>query len=413
MTRLTKVATLAGSILQQMPDIGKWQRRFLLLLFPLWLSIRGRHNFANLARYGKYREGAYRNNFAKPFDWLIFNRILCQQFLGDNMILAFDPSYITKSGKHTDGVDKFWSGCAGQAKRGLEISGVAAVDIDSKVALHLTAFQTLPRSEGQSLLDYYAQGIIKRQAELKKISHRVVADAYFSKAPFVDQLTKAGFELVSRLRTDARMRYLFEGQVRKGRGRPKQFDGFVDARKLRHEVFVECGSDMEEKWIAYTAVINIPSWKRLARVVIIHHLDDESQVTSHRIFVSSDTELSGEMMLIMYPARFQQEFLYRDAKQDLGLEHCQAYSVAKIDFHVNASLTVGSLAKAAHHLAKDKESEIDDSFKPGPFSIADVKTEYVNEHHAFRILSMFNVDVNTVLIKKLLPKIRDYGKRTG
>jgi hypothetical protein len=33
----------------------------------------------------------------------------------------------------------FWSGCAGQAKRGLEFSGLAAVDLEDKTALHFLA----------------------------------------------------------------------------------------------------------------------------------------------------------------------------------------------------------------------------------------------------------------------------------
>ncbi len=387
-----------------MPEIGKWQRQFLLLLFPLWLSIRGRYNFANLARYGCYRERTYRNNFAKRFDWLTFNRILCQQNLGGNTILAFDPSYIAKSGKHTDGVGKYWSGCAGQVKHGLEINGIAAVDVDTNTALHLTAFQTLPRREGQTLLDFYAEGIIKRKDELQKISRTVVADAYFSKAPFINKLTAADLDVVSRLRTDARMRYLYKGPPSSGRGRPKQYDGMVQPRELRPEVFAKCGSDPDGKWIAYTAIVNIPAWGSLARVVIIHQLDEDAKITSHRIFVSTNTELTGEEVLVYYPARFQQEFLYRDAKQELGLDQSQAYSAAKIDFHVNTSLTVGSLAKVAHHLSDPEQRGL-------PFSIADTKTEYVNEHQAFRILSMCNIDIHLPIITKMLPAIRNYGKR--
>ena len=405
MTRLTKVATLAASILQQMPRTGKWQRQFLLHLFVLWLSIRGRHNFANLARYGSYGEGAYRNNFAKTFDWLSFNRRLCQQALSADVALAFDPSYLAKSGKHTEGVAKYWSGCAGQVKHGLEISGIAAIDLETSTALHLVAFQTLERAAEQTLLDYYAEGIIQHEEELKKISKHIIADAYFSKAPFVQKLTKAGFELVSRLRTDARLRYLYTGPTKEGKGRPRQYDGFVEARQLRMDIFSECGRDEQGKWIAYTAVVNIPSWKREARVVVIHQLENTTgKVISHRIFVSTDTELSGERVLVIYPSRFQQEFLYRDAKQELGLEHCQAYSAAKIDFHVNAALSIGSLAKVAHHL--NYQDHVDK-----PFSIADVKTEYVNEHQALRILSMCNIDVNLPIIRKLMPKFRNYGKR--
>ena len=107
MTHLTKVATLASSILQQMTGIGAWQRQFLLALFPLWLSIRGRYNFANLARYGARAESTYRNHFAKPFDWLDFNCRLVKQTLSGPLIIALDPCYLPKSGKCTEGVDKF------------------------------------------------------------------------------------------------------------------------------------------------------------------------------------------------------------------------------------------------------------------------------------------------------------------
>ena len=41
-----------------------------------------------------------------------------------NFTIAFDPSYIYKTGKHTPGLGYFWSGCASKTKWGLEIGGV-------------------------------------------------------------------------------------------------------------------------------------------------------------------------------------------------------------------------------------------------------------------------------------------------
>ncbi|MCK9421320.1 MAG: hypothetical protein M0Q38_01855 [Bacteroidales bacterium] len=49
------------------------------------------------------------------------------------------------------------------------------------------------------------------------------------------------------------------------------------------------------------------------------------------------------------------EFLFRDAKNYTGLENCQARSVIKINFHVNASLTTVSLAKAIHYFPIPKD----------------------------------------------------------
>lgn len=37
---------------------------------------------------------------------------------------------------------RFWSGCAGKAKRGLEISGIEIIDLDLHICLHLEVVQT-------------------------------------------------------------------------------------------------------------------------------------------------------------------------------------------------------------------------------------------------------------------------------
>ncbi|MFW6259628.1 MAG: hypothetical protein ACOC1R_01710 [Tangfeifania sp.] len=107
------------------------------------LSIKGRVNFLQLGRFGNFKEQRYRQQFEKPFPWLDFNKELALSHGGSRFVIAFDPSYINKSGKKTPGVDWYWSGCAGQAKWGLEIGGLAAIDLDNHTAFHLEAVQTL------------------------------------------------------------------------------------------------------------------------------------------------------------------------------------------------------------------------------------------------------------------------------
>lgn len=404
MTCPTKIEILATSILQKLPGVGAWQRKFLTHLFVLWLSIRGRYNFAHLSRYGKYTESTYRNNFSKNFDFLTFNQELVERHLSSDRILAFDPSFLPKSGKHTDGVGKYWSGCAGQVKPGMEMSGLAAVDLVDKTAMHLMAVQTVLKDENETLLDYYLSIILNRKNQLLTISKYLVADAYFSKKPFVDQLVNEGFEFVSRLRTDTHLRYIYTGPKEERRGAPRQFTARVKVKELDKKVFTQCAAAEDNSWVAYSAIVNVKAWKRSASVVIVHDLSGEGEITGHRIYVSTDLSVKGEKTLHMYQSRYQQEFLYRDAKQELGLEHSQAYSWQKIDFHINMALTAGSLAKAAHHLdCPDKRRE--------PFSIADIKTMYVNEYQARRIISMFRIDPDSTLIKKMWPIIRKLGLR--
>lgn len=404
MTHPTKVGTLASSILQNLSELTAWQRKFLLHLFQLWLGMTGRHNFVNMARHGNFVESTYRNNFAKPVNFLALNLQLVKDNMSTNRTLNFDPSFLPKSGKCTDGIARFWSGCAGEAKRGLEFSGLAAVDLEDKTCLHVLAVQTVEKDDEESLLDYYASIITINADKLMEVSKYVAADAYFSRKPFVDQLVGCGFELVSRLRTDAHLRYLYTGPKEKRSGAPRKYDGRVDTRQLRPDVFTPCCQAADGSWIGYTAVVNVKAWKFPARVVVVHDLDEDGKITGHRIYVSTDVQLDGGELLHMYQCRFQQEFLYRDAKQELGLEHCQAYSWEKIDFHLNVSLTVGSLAKVAHHLQ-------DQTQRSRPFSIADIKTQYRNEYQAVRILSLCRIDLHHPLILKLWPDIKNHGLR--
>ncbi len=65
------------------------------------LTICGRVNFSQLARYGKSCEQRFRQNFRKAFDWLSFNRSLVDKQPGHRYAIAIDPSFITKSGTHT------------------------------------------------------------------------------------------------------------------------------------------------------------------------------------------------------------------------------------------------------------------------------------------------------------------------
>lgn len=108
------------------------------------------------------------------------------------------------------------------------------------------------------------------------------------------------------------------------------------------------------------------------RVVVQHNFKEDGTIKNHKIFFSTDTTLSGIEIFLFYKSRFQIEFLYRDAKQFTGLEHCQARSETKLHYHFNTALTTVSLAKAVFNLEIPEEER-------GAFSMADVKTLFFNE----------------------------------
>jgi hypothetical protein len=98
-------------MLAKLSNMNQWRKDFLVETFILFLSIRGRINFLQLERYGLHKEQRYRQQFEKPFDFLAFNKELTLSTRGSRYAIAFDPSYISKSGKKTPGVGWYWSGC--------------------------------------------------------------------------------------------------------------------------------------------------------------------------------------------------------------------------------------------------------------------------------------------------------------
>jgi hypothetical protein len=73
-------------------------------VFILFLGIKGRINFLQPGRYGLSGEQRYRQQFEKPFNFLAFNKELVLSNGSGRYVIAFDPSYIDKSGKRLPGL---------------------------------------------------------------------------------------------------------------------------------------------------------------------------------------------------------------------------------------------------------------------------------------------------------------------
>ncbi|MGI0120459.1 transposase [Zooshikella sp. RANM57] len=63
------------------------------------------------------------------------------------------------------------------------------------------------------------------------------------------------------------------------------------------------------------------------------------------MFTSTDTELDTMTIIDYYKARFQIEFLFRDAKKYTGFTHCQSRKKEATHTHLNASLSALNVLK--------------------------------------------------------------------
>ncbi len=409
--------TVVTQILDHMPLIPKPRRKFLLVLFATMLAVRGRVNFRNLARYSTYSERTYQRQFHQPFDFPAFNQQAIAHVTAASsvLLLAQDATFIRKSGQQTYGLDKFWNGCTHRNERGLEVSCIAILDAARHTAYPLSAHQTPPRpltAQGppptaatphkksqaeETRIDFYLQHLAETTPYLPEQVRYGVFDGAFAKQKFVAGVRSLDLHLISLLRVDANLRYLYTGPQHT-RGRPKQYDGKVNFADLSR---LDCAGEVAPHITLYSAVVNSVSLKRNIRIcVVVNRRKPDSP--RHIVLFSTDCELSAQTIYEYYTLRFQIEFLFRDAKQFTGLSECQARDKAALHFHFNmalASVGVTKIEALQEHSTPQR----------AVFSLASWKQRAFNEHLLDEVISKLALEPSVIKNHPHYDYLRTYG----
>ena len=359
-------------------------------------GIKGKINFLQMQRFLKKSEQYFRIHFANRFNFQSFNLAMIQK-RNPECVIAFDPSYIPKSGKKTYGLDAYWSGCARTVKRGLEICGFAVIDTIIKTAFHLNAIQT-PKSKNFNLLKYYCQTLKEHFLYFKELSNYLVADAFFARKEVVETIISLGMHFISRLHKNAALFYLNREPKTGKRGRPKKFAGRINTENPDMNYFTPVFNSTEMK--VYNAIVYSKAFMCNINLSITVFYDEKGK-ESRNLYFSTDLNMDGVKIVTWYRSRFQIEFLYRDAKQYCGLEDCQARSKNKLDFHFNAALTTVNIAKLYWMETRQSDKE--------QFSMANFKTLTHNTMMIERFLCEFAIDPNSPKIQSKIKKLINYG----
>ncbi len=408
-----------NSILEQMAGVGQPQKKFLVTLFLTILLMRGKVNFRNLSRYSDLSEKTYSRQFRIDFGFIDFNERLIEETVPSHheKIGAMDCSYIPKSGKKTYGLGFFYDSSHDKPAKGLEVSNLAVIDVTDNTGYTLSCWQTPPREEIEKLVaergivkdgdkededkitrvDFYAEHLRRDAAHLPEDVNYLAVDGYYTRTKFVKAVREVDLHMVGKLRHDANLRYLYHGPQKK-LGKDRQYDGKVKFDDLsRFEYVAEIDTDIH----LYTAVVNSVRLKCNIRLVYILNLRNKKK-PGYALLFSTDTELNAETIYRYYKARFQIEFLFRDAKQFTGLCDCQARSQESLDFHFNASLTALNLAKVDAYLSFDYDADT-------PFSVVTQKMVYFNEHLLEKVFSILDLDLSLIKCNPDIDALRTYG----
>ena len=361
--------------------------------------------FRNLSRYSALHEKTYSRQFQKTFDFTKCNHVALTTFLPGTTtkIAAIDATFGAKSGTHTYGLDNFYHSAHDRAERGLEFSELAVVDVDYGTAYHLSMKQTPDAATitarlgaTKTRIDWYVSHLQADVAKLPPEVTHLAADGYYAKLKFVDGACACGLHVISKLRHDANLRHLFVGPHPKRRGARKKYAGNVDLQDLSSFQSIQ----LSTKVTLYTAIVNSVSLKRNIRLVVVCKRHGTKLLTA--LLFSTDTTVSAETIYRYYTARFQIEFLFRDAKQFLGLTDFQTRSEARITFHVNASMTALNCLKLEDRQQSPEHNE-------HVISIASWKIRKFNAHQLDRIISTLGLDLSLIKLHPHYQDLINYG----
>ena len=219
----------------------------MVILFSTILLVYGQVNFTNLSRYSSLSEKTDRRHFFKSFDFTEFHKYFIKKALNHErtIIAVIDCSFIKKSGKKTEGKASFYNGLAGRPEEGLEISVISIVEVETHLSDSVSVQQTpwrptteLPKNPltarrkkkskkrskkevSESLtpvitrVDDYTQHLKKTRSLLPESVRYLVADGYYYRAKFWDAVRDTDLNLISKLRVDANLNYIYTGERNK------------------------------------------------------------------------------------------------------------------------------------------------------------------------------------------------------
>ncbi len=377
--------------------------RQLAVIAEAIFSMTGRVTMLGISRWAE-KGGSYRSVqrfFAMTFLWTALHLKFVESHLfnaSHEYILAGDATTVTKSGKATFGLDRFFSGVFGKVVKGLEFFVISLVDVSGRKAYPLSVKQTKreesekaeaagrkksgrkkPRQKTKKKpanLKGRPAGVrnkdklkLELSSELLRIHGLVQAvlqllrlfvavkylamDGHFGHNQAVLMAGENCLELISKLRKDAVLFEKYEG-AQKPKGARKKKGERLSLEEIPRKYWQR---EVREKEIVtnyYAGVFLHPSFGMELKVVIIEKKNEQTKKIGHVLLFSSDVNLSWEKIVGYYQLRFQIEFNFRDAKQHFGLEDFMTTTERGVENAVNLSFLMVNLS--AKLLAEKGES---------------------------------------------------------
>jgi putative transposase len=374
------------------PNLSKTNLRRMSRITQAMLSMTGRVTMLGLSRWagkgGSYRTVQRFFNAAIPWPE-VFGQFFQEHLYRPEgeYFLVGDESVVTKSGKETHGLDYFFSGLLSKVVPGLAVFSLALVSVEERRSYPLRVEQVVrsaaekaaakarrkkkPAKRDQSKAPKKrgrpkgSQNQDKTQVELtpellriqemvnKQLEmlanlvtvHYLTLDGHFGNNNALQMTRQCGLQLISKLRCDSALYFLYDGQ-QKRTGPRRKYGQKIDYRNLPKKHLVEKSTEDGIETRIYQAEMLHRDFAQVLNVVIITKTNRKTGAFANVNLFSSDLELCYEHIIDFYSLRFQIEFNYRDAKQFWGLEDFMNVKEIPLTNALNLSLFMVNLAQA-------------------------------------------------------------------
>jgi putative transposase len=341
-------------------SLSKTTLRQMKRVITAMLSITGRVTMLGLSRWTE-QGGSYRTIqrfYGRVMPWMQIQWLFFRsQFLksGQEYILAGDETVVSKAGKQTHGLDRFFSGIYQRVIPSIAFFALSLINIEEGHSYPIQMRQVIKMEEEKAANRRKAEGRKERENSTKKrkrgrpkgsknkqnqaeernpeliriqaslqsvlttigktiVLKYIALDGHFGNYPSVKMVKELGLEIVSKMRSDASLFLKFTGKQNK-RGRKRVYGEKLNYSTMPSHLLKASTIEGNLRTEIYQGKFLNKSFRYPLNVVIIIKTNLTNQKQAHVILFSTDLELDYERLIRFYSLRFQIEFNFRDAKQ--------------------------------------------------------------------------------------------------
>lgn len=432
-------------VLSQCLDRTSLRRLHVIVLAMVTMT--GRVTMLGISRWAE-QGGSYRSiqrfyNSVIPWGmvlWLFFKAHLYQP--GTEYLLVGDESVVTKAGKQTHGLDRFFSSIFNRPVAGLAFFALSLVSRQERKSYPLLVEQVI-RSEAEKAATAEkktnkakkcqsssrqgkrgrpkgGKNQNKRQiewtTELQRVKemamtlcqrvsplcplHYFVLDGHFGNNNVMQMVRQClSLHLISKLRNDSALYFLYDG-AQKPVGRKRIYGAKIHYDHIPVNYLVETVTHDGIQTDVYQATMVHKSFADLINVVIIVKTNLSTQKRAHVVLFSSDLALAYAKLIDSYQLRFQIEFNFRDAKQFWGFEDFMNVKQTPVTNAVGLAFFMTLFSQRL--LATLRPTILD-------FSILDLKALFRARRYALETLKLLPGSLDSILFNQVVDAIPSLG----